>query len=132
MLPLLKVPVAMNCCVEPTDTVGVVGVTVIDTNPVGVRVPGRYNSALARAFPVLSEPPATSTFLLFSNVAVCPIRSAVMLPVTVKVPVAGVTTQHEPGRYYRRRHQSPPRTVRRPSASPPRKYPSRYAQARNS
>ena len=47
MLPSLKVPVAMNCCVEPTDSVGVVGVTVIDTNPVGVRVLGRYNSALA-------------------------------------------------------------------------------------
>ena len=49
MLLSLKVPVAMNCCVEPTDSVGVAGVTVIDTNPVGVRVPGRYNSALATA-----------------------------------------------------------------------------------
>ena len=38
MLLSLKVPVAMNCCVEPTDSVGVAGVTVIDTNPVGVRV----------------------------------------------------------------------------------------------
>ena len=89
MLLSLKVPVAMNCCVEPTDTVGVVGVTVIDTNPVGVRVLGRYNSALARTVPVLSLPPATSTCPLFSNVAVCPTRAVVMLPSQVKVPVAG-------------------------------------------
>ena len=57
MLLSLKVPVAMNCCVEPTDTVGVAGVTVIDTNPVGVRVPGRYNSALARASQRHRPPP---------------------------------------------------------------------------
>ena len=76
MLLSLKVPVAMNCCVEPTDSVGVAGVTVIDTNPVGVRVPGRYNSALARAAATVIDPPATSTFPLFSNVAVCPTRAA--------------------------------------------------------
>ena len=54
MLLSLKVPVAMNCCVEPTDSVGVAGVTVIDTNPAGVRVPGRYNSAVA------ADPPNAS------------------------------------------------------------------------
>ena len=57
MLLSLKVPVAMNCCVEPTDSVGVAGVTVIDTNPVGVRVPGRYNSALATAATAAHCPP---------------------------------------------------------------------------
>ena len=76
MLPSLKVPVAMNCCVEPTDSVGVAGVTVIDTNPVGVRVPGRYNSALATPRLPMALPPATSTFPSFSNVAVWEIAGA--------------------------------------------------------
>ena len=87
MLLSLKVPVAMNCCVEPTDSVGTAGVTMIDTNPVGVRVPGRYNSALEK--PVLS-PPARSTFPLFSNVAVFATRGLIVIPAAVKVPVAGL------------------------------------------
>ena len=87
MLLSLKVPVAMNCSVEPADTVGVAGVIVIDTNPVGVRVPGRYNSALEK--PVLSPPPARSTFPLFSNVAVFASRGTIVIPAAVKVPAAG-------------------------------------------
>ena len=70
MLPSLKVPVAKKCCVEPTDSVGVAGVNVIDTNPVGVRVPGRYNSAVGTIISAALAPPATSTFPPFSNVAV--------------------------------------------------------------
>src|SRR5258708_5214645 len=49
----LKVPVAMNCCVVPGDSVGLGGVTAIDTNPArGCNEKLRTASALL--FPYLS------------------------------------------------------------------------------
>lgn len=62
-------------------------------NPDGRYVSGlsRYwnNSALARALPLASMPPTTSTFPLASNVAVWPARAVDMLPVVAKSPLAG-------------------------------------------
>ena len=56
-----------------------------------VQVPlaGSYSSALAKAVPLLSRPPATSTLPFGSNVAVCNKRAVLRLPVAVQVPLAG-------------------------------------------
>src|SRR6516164_2855605 len=63
--------------------------------PVGFHVPvaGLYSSALENAVqPKLMQPspPATSTWPLFSSVAVKSSRAVVMLPVGLNVPVAGL------------------------------------------
>jgi len=55
VLPSLNVPVAMNCCVAPGDSVDVAGVTAIDNRFGGVRVSCSYSSAPAKTLPL--EPP---------------------------------------------------------------------------
>jgi hypothetical protein len=56
--------------------------------PVGVNVMvvGLYSSAVARAFPLMSDPPATRTDPLFKRVTVFWTRPVFRLPVAVKVP----------------------------------------------
>ena len=56
---------------------------------VNVPATGSYSSGLARAAPLLSIPPATSTFPLPNSVAVWENLATFMLPVAVKVPAAG-------------------------------------------
>jgi hypothetical protein len=48
VLPSLKVPVAINCCAVSRGTVGLLGLTEMETRFGGVSVPGSYSSALAR------------------------------------------------------------------------------------
>ena len=48
VLPSLNVPVAIKRCAVSRGTVGVAGVTEIETRFGGVSVPGSYNSALAK------------------------------------------------------------------------------------
>jgi hypothetical protein len=51
-------------------------------------VDGSYNSADAST-PVVPHPPAIRTLPLLSNVALWPLRGVAMLPVGLKLPVAG-------------------------------------------
>ena len=54
-----------------------------------VPLAGSYSSALAKALPSLSDPPATSTIPLDSKVAVCRERAVLRPPVPVQAPLAG-------------------------------------------
>ena len=74
VLPSEYVPVAINCCVNPTKTEGAVGAMAIDTRPGGVSDVGWYDSMLASVAPALI-PPIKATLPLDKRVPVCPARA---------------------------------------------------------
>lgn len=59
VLPSLNVPVAVNCCIEPTGSVGIAGVTVIETRAAAVTVTVVEPVMAPEAAVILALPTAT-------------------------------------------------------------------------
>lgn len=86
-LPSLKLPMAMNCCVDPTGTEGLAGVTTIDEMTAGVTVVDAAALIEPTVAVIVTEPVATVlTTPLLSTVAIVVSEDAQVTESTCVLP----------------------------------------------
>jgi hypothetical protein len=84
-----NVPVVMSCCAVPAITLGLAGLTEMETRFGGVSEFVSYRSALFKLSTLVEVPPATRTVPSSSLVALCTWRAVFKLAVEPKDCVAG-------------------------------------------